>query len=420
LKIAIVNTLLKGGASKSAQRLVIGLESMKIKVNFIIKNSKGCEQALLNKFEVLEKSNISKKALKYFKLDGLLNYKNSSFLKSRSEAGLDKFSFPNSKFEIEKSLLVQNSDLINLHWVADFLDYKSFFNSVKAKPIIWTLHDEAPFSFGQHYNEKLVLNSSDQLRVRIKTAQELKVEQKIRDFKLKVFEKVENLTVVGPSKWISDESRKSEIFSKYETHIIPNAVNTEIFRLWDKQICKRLFQIDDDRPSILFVADNLNDNRKGFRLLINALKNLNNEKLNFLIVGSGEFDKAEFEINHKLIFLNRVNDERMMSIIYNAADLFLLPSIMDNLPNTAIESICCGTPVIGFNVGGIPEIVKNGENGYLADSLDSENLSENILKGLRNISIFDNIHISMLARNKYKLEVQAKRYVELFQSKISC
>jgi glycosyltransferase involved in cell wall biosynthesis len=91
---------------------------------------------------------------------------------------------------------------------------------------------------------------------------------------------------------------------------------------------------------------------------------------------------------------------------------------MDNLPNTAIESICCGTPVIGFRIGGIPDIVSHGENGYLADNLDSERLAENILKGIRNIDSFDNEYISSEAIKKYPLELQASRYIELFKNTI--
>jgi glycosyltransferase involved in cell wall biosynthesis len=417
LNITIVNTYLKGGASKSAQRLHLGLVNLGYDPKFLVKNNKGCEQALISGYLTVEKPNKIERVKKYLKIADKSNPVFDGLINNRSLNGLDKFSLPYSKLNISRLIEVQNADVINLHWVADFLDYRSFFKS-NDKPVFWTLHYESPYSYGEHYNEKYILDKQKNIKPRFKSQFEKKCENKIRDFKLKIFDKVENLEIIGPSKWICDESKKSELFSKYKTNYIPNGINTGIYRLWDKSFAKKFFNINEEYPSLLFVADNVNDNRKGLRLLLSALEFLKEENLNLLIVGSGEININTKNTKHTVYRFGRINDERVISLVYNAADYFLIPSIMDNLPNTAIESICCGTPVIGFRIGGIPDIVSHGENGYLADNLDSERLAENILKGIRNIDSFDNEYISSEAIKKYPLELQASRYIELFKNTI--
>jgi len=224
------------------------------------------------------------------------------------------------------------------------------------------------------------------------------------------------LQIVGPSKWICNQSKNSEVFGNFRTHHIPNSINTKIFKFFNKDYSKDLFNLPKDVPTVLFVADTFDNNRKGFRFLYQALELLSDQKLNLLVIGSGNITKYSFGINHKMFFLGSVKEELIMSIAYNAADLFIIPSIMDNLPNTAIESICCGTPVIGFEIGGIPDIIQDGLNGYLAKNLSTESLALSIKKGLVNLSLFDNVNISELARTKYRLEIQAQKYVDLFES----
>ncbi len=417
MKITLVNTLLKGGASKSAQRLYNGLKLFNHETKFLVKNNIGSDQCIISEFETFQKSNKFRKIVKYLDIKLQFNEEFGKFLNIRSEQGLDKFSLPYSNCKIYNSEIIKNSDLINLHWVAEFLDFKSFFGYIE-KPVIWTLHDEFPFSVGEHYIEHLVFNEFSELKPRVKSDFEKKVELKLRESKLKIFEKVDKLTIVGPSQWICEQSRSSELFSKYDTYNIPYGVNTDIFKFWDKDFAKRFFNIPNDCPSILFVADNINENRKGIRLLLSALNKLEGEKLNLLVVGSGEININIKDSTLKLYRFGRINDERIISLIYNAADYFVIPSIMDNLPNTAIESICCGTPVIGFRVGGIPDIVSDGVNGYLSDKLNSENLAEVILKGIRNVNSFDNVNISKEAIKKYPLELQARRYIDLFKNVI--
>jgi glycosyltransferase involved in cell wall biosynthesis len=413
----LVNTSFKGGASKSAQRLFCGLQILGMDVDFLAKNHKGSEHRIIDKYSLAESNRFFIKIEK--KLKNLSKIKNEydKYLLWRTHNGAEKFSGLKSNIKIDKVINKKNFEFVNLHWVADFLDYNSFFKSCKL-PIFWTLHDESPYSFGEHYNQKLIVGLNGMIQEREISDLEKKIQGKIRKQKLEIFEKVNNLTIIGPSRWICEQSKNSEIFEKYKTYNIPNGLNTDVFRLWDKELCKSFLNILKENVTLLFVADSLENHRKGFRILLRSLEMLGNVKLNIMLIGTDKPKDLKFSDNHKVYSLGTVIDERVMSMVYNAADLFIIPSLMDNLPNTAIESICCGTPIIGFDIGGIPDIVEDGVNGTLVQKICPEQLAVAILNGITNLEIFNNIDISLNATEKYKLERQALRYIELFEGKV--
>jgi glycosyltransferase involved in cell wall biosynthesis len=412
----LVNTSLKGGASKSAQRLFCGLQSVGVDVEFLAKNQKGQEHRIIDKYSVAESNSYFRKfEQKLRKLK--INDEYEKYLDWRTKNGLEKFSNLKSVYEIDKIINNKNFQFVNLHWVADFLDYESFFKNCK-KPIYWTLHDESPYSFGEHYNQRHIVDESGMIQLREHSSREKKIQGKIRNQKLKIFEKVHNLTIIGPSKWICEQSQDSEVFGKYKTFNIPYGLNTNVFSLWDKNFCKTFLDIPIYYPTLLFVADSLENHRKGFRILLKSLELLGNLELNIMLIGSDRPKDLKLSDNHKVYTLGTVIDERVMSIVYNAADLFIIPSLMDNLPNTALESVCCGTPVIGFDIGGIPDIIEDGVNGLLVKKLCPEHLAKSLQDGINNLEKFNNANISKNAVEKYQIGRQASRYLELFESQI--
>jgi hypothetical protein len=318
----LVNSSLKGGASKSAQRLYSGLQSVGMNVDFLVKNQKGSEHRIIDKYSVAESKNYLKKIEQKLK-NYVLTNEYDKYLVWRLKNGLEKFSNLKSDFKIDKIIKNQNYQFINLHWVADFLDYKSFFLNCK-KPIYWTLHDESPYSFGEHYNQKFIVDANGMIQQRELTTLDKKIQCGIRKQKLKIFEKVKNLTIIGPSKWICDQSKNSEVFGKYRTYNIPYGLNTDVFRLWDKEFCKTFLEIPSDKPTLLFVADSLENHRKGFRILLKSLELLGNLKLNIILIGSNKPKDLKFSDNHSIYSFGTVIDERVMSIVYNAADVFVM------------------------------------------------------------------------------------------------
>lgn len=123
----------------------------------------------------------------------------------------------------------------------------------------------------------------------------------------------------------------------------------------------------------------------------------------------------EVNLNENIIELGRINDEKLMAMVYSASDLFVIPSLYDNLPNTMIESLLCGTPVIGFNIGGIPDVVIDQKTGYLCPEISVQSLKETIEKFLINPDIFDREKIAAISKSKYASNIQAKNYIELYQ-----
>jgi glycosyltransferase involved in cell wall biosynthesis len=415
MKISLINTWLSGGASKSAQRLFKGLKDVNrnYQLEFFIKNYKNKELAIIDNYKCLEEFSFLEKLKRKIKINGSNNEFNN-YLEYRKREGLDYFSDIHNRSKNIQNEYLETADIINLHWVAELLDYSKFFSKFK-QPIYWTLHDQSPFLCGNHYEENYSVDEKGNIFSREKSDLEVRWENRLRKEKLEVFKNVKNLEIIAPSMWMAESAKKSELFKDFNVHHIPNGLETNHFKLLDKHLSKDVFGLPKDKKVILFVSENIEVNRKGFKVLLRALEFIDNEDFAIAVVGKGNFEKPK-ELSHIPIFnLGTIIDERLMAMAYNTADLFVIPSLVDNLPNTAIEAICCGTPVVGFATGGIPDIIQHGYNGYLTDVINAESLAAQISFGLKNLSEFDYETISTLAREKYNLQKQARAYLELFE-----
>lgn len=415
MKIALINTWLYGGASKSAQRLYKGFTNLQInhEFNFFVKNNKNKEYAIIENYLSLEKVSFFEKFIRKIKILESNNEINN-YRKYRKREGLDYFSdIHNSSRNIQNEDL-KSANVINLHWVAELLDYSSFFSKFK-QPLYWTLHDQSPFLNGNHYEEKYSVDENGNVYSREKSDVDIFWENRLKKEKFRIFKSVKNLEIIAPSIWMSKSAKMSELFRDFKVHHIPNGLDTSIFKVLSKNLSKEVFGLPHDKQVILFVSENIEVNRKGLKVLLKALEFIKNENFAIAVVGKGNFEKPK-ELSQIPIFnLGIIIDERLMAVAYNAADLFVIPSLIDNLPNTAIEAVCCGTPVVGFATGGIPEIIQHGFNGYLTNEINAESLSQQIGLGLKNLSAFDSDTISLLAREKYNLQNQANAYLELFE-----
>ena len=156
------------------------------------------------------------------------------------------FSFPDSKYDITLSELYREADIVNLHWVADFLDYKSFFMK-NNKPVVWTLHDMNPFSGGEHYEEKyLGIDESGFPVNRIISEEEIRVAKDNIELKKQVITNLSNLTIVAPSEWLAAEARRSEIFKNTPVFCIPNGLDSDVYKPRDKNYSRDLLNIQKD------------------------------------------------------------------------------------------------------------------------------------------------------------------------------
>ncbi len=424
MKILIVNTFDTGGAANACIRLHEGLLRESIDSSLLLKEkNKNIEASF--KFKPIEKKLVPIRLLN--KIRKKIGLKNSSrkvssktkiknqFLEERS-VSLEYFSFPESDFDIIDSELYKAADVINLHWTAFFLDYKSFFKKNK-KPVVWTLHDMNPFSGGEHYEEEIFgIDSNGYPLQRNRIPQEITISKKNIQLKKKILKNVQNLTIVAPSQWLAEEARKSDVFFSKPVHCIPYGLDSEIFILNDKESSRDLLGLPQNKTVILFVADNLNNHRKGFEYLIRAFEHL--QLIDIVLCAIGDKNEALSRLTG-VIMLGRIEDAQMMSKVYSAADVMVIPSLMDNLPNTVLESLLCGTPVIGFPVGGITDMVSHLENGILTNEISVSALAGSIMAFLKHGVSQNRSTIRTKAIEKYDSPVQANAYINLFKSVIN-
>lgn len=420
MKIVIVNTYDRGGAANSCKRLHLGLLLAGITSSILLRfkqnnwSNSVCFKQPQKKLSLSVKTvNKLKRILKELKLNSdkdLSKNNEALFIKNRIQ-GLEMFSFPNSDFDINQSEIYKEADIVNLHWVANFLDYKTFFELNK-KPVVWTLHDMNPFTGGEHYEETYL--GIDELGFpikRLKSKEEKLFDKKNLKIKMKALSNVANLTIVTPSEWLAEEARKSEVFKGRPVLCIPYGLDSEVFSPRDKNYSRELLNIPIDKKVLLFVADSIDNNRKGFAFLKKAFEQLLDSSLILCAIGN---KNTELESIANILELGTINDERLMSVVYSAADVFVIPSLMDNLPNTVLESLMCGTPVIGFPVGGIPDMIQDGVNGFITEEMSVNSLVETLIKFLNNPTCFNEVEIRNNAIIKYDQKVQSKKYIDLF------
>jgi glycosyltransferase involved in cell wall biosynthesis len=421
MKILLVNTYDNGGAANACIRLHQGLLNQGVASKLLLLHkTKDIEKSFLfkknpetnNRSRSYYFKRIQQKIAKKWNLPFLKPRlsKEEVFLKSRA-AGLELFSSPYSKYDITNSPLYQEADIINLHWVAGFLDHESFFKKNK-KPVIWTLHDMHPFTGGEHYVE--MIHGIDDQGMPVKR-NVLDIEKSYSkenlDYIINSLELFKSLSIVAPSKWLQSEASKSELFKTRKVHLIPYGLDVNTFKNRDKTFARELYSIPLHKKVIIFVADSIFNNRKGYVYLKRALEKLDREDIILCSIGKGKpVLETDIEVRH----LGSISDERIISLVYSLADVFVIPSLMDNLPNTVLESLLCGTPVIGFPIGGIPDMIKHGKNGLLTTEVSVDSLKEAIEYYLLNGVAYSKEEIRTLAVEKYDQSVQAKTYEKLF------
>lgn len=418
MKILHINTFDQGGAANACTRLHLGLIELGVDSKLVVKEKK---VSVSNSYGFFSLS-LKNRWIEFFKKIGfrfglsdhpLLGNREKERRKIYKEyfPTFEFFSTPYSDFDLTESKLFNEAHIIHLHWVAGFLDYPSFFSKCN-KPVVWTLHDMAPFTGGYHYVGYDL--SFEEFRKEVPHFSE-KQSQLLNEFltiKKSALSKFDRLSIVAPSQWLLKLSSKSELFSRFSHFHIPYGLPKKNFRYQDPLEAKEKLNLPMDKFILLFVSDSIKNPRKGMKILLEALKQLDMDNIQLCCVGKvlENEDLAEVKI------LGKIQDPDQLATIYSAADLFIIPSLEDNLPNTVLEALMCGTPVLGFPIGGIPEMVIPGENGFLANEVSVIGLSKALQFSIENLNQLDRKEISNKAKSKYSSEIQAKKYLELYRS----
>lgn len=308
-------------------------------------------------------------------------------------------------------------DVVNLHWVGDgFVSIES----VSRLPgrVLWTLHDMWPFTGGCHYaggcrRFEASCGACPQLGSRRpRDLSRINLARRRR-----AWDRLE-MTIVCPSRWLAREARASRVFARSRIEVIPYGLDLDRFRPVDPADARSTMGLPKDRRLVLFgAASALSDARKGFPLLLEALRRLAahgwGDRLELLVFGAAEAAPAQLPLPAR--FLGELAEDHALARAYSAADVFVAPSIEDNLPNTVLEALACGTPVVGFDIGGMPDMVQPGVTGGLAASGDTDDLARAIA------AVLDHPEPARLrtacradAEDRYPAALQARRYAELY------
>lgn len=311
---------------------------------------------------------------------------------------------------------IPDVDLINLHWVAGFVDIANLLTVIKDKPIVWRLSDQNPITGGCHYDAgcgKFISGCHNCPQLGSNNDKDLS--HWIWQQKKKLFDQIDSsrFHFIAQSNWMADLVGESEIFNKFNCTVVPNGLDINIFKPLDREYSRNLFNIPQDKTVILFVSDSISNKRKGLDYLLKALQHLsNNESVLLCAVGRNKIENLSFK---NFVHLGSISDPRLLSIAYAMSDLHIIPSVQDNLANTVIESLCCGTPVIGFPIGGNLDMIESGVNGLLSKNVSVEALRISIDEFLHNPDVFDRNKISKLASDKYNHEAQALTISNLYK-----
>jgi glycosyltransferase involved in cell wall biosynthesis len=270
-----------------------------------------------------------------------------------------------------------NPDVIHLHWVCGEMLSISQIGRLSG-PIVWTLHDMWPFCGAEHYAEDFRWREGYTPNNRPSYESRLDLNRWVWERKRKNWKRP--FHIVAPSEWLGQCVRESALMKGWPVTVIPNALNTDAWAPIERSLARRLLNLPQDELLVLFGAMGGRQKFiKGFDLLRTALAHLRDQRsdLRLLVFGQGvpqEPDSLRFPVH----YMGHLYDDLTIRVLYSAADVMVIPSRQDNLPNTGVESLACGTPVVAFDTCGLPDIVNHLKNGYLARPFDTEDLAAGI------------------------------------------
>jgi glycosyltransferase involved in cell wall biosynthesis len=411
MKILLVSSQdINSGAGRAAYRLCKALEQNGVDVKLLVRSKFATDWNIIGPTNRLDK--IIALMLPFLDLV-IFN------IFYRKRKGVFSSSLFGSKF-VWRNLIEYNPDVVHLHWVNAGTFKISDLLKIK-KDVVWTMHDEWLYTGVCH-----VANGCKKYEITCQSCPELKSNQKydlsffLHKRKKRIFNKdlQKSLTIVGLSNWIVKRAQKSKMISNIPLVHLPNCIDTDFFKPIDKATAKDFFNLPLDKKVILFGAVNaLSDKNKGFDLLEKALEGFKyRTDLIYFVLGASE--KVEsISGNTNIRIISHKFDEETLVLLYNASDVVVVPSRQENLSNTIMESLACGTPVVSFNTGGNSDLIVHKKNGYLATSFDAIDLQNGLSFVLENADykrLIINARNSILENFSYR--VVAKRYIRMYKN----
>lgn len=313
--------------------------------------------------------------------------------------------------------ILGEADIINIHWCVGLFDYLGAPQALHGKKVVWTLHDMNAFTGGCHYaGECTRYREARGCRDCPQLGQgPYDLAAKIWAQKQKVLKSLD-ITVVCPSKWLSTCASASVIFRDCRHELIPYGLPLDEFCPVARQQARERFGLPLDREIVLFGSESIKNRRKGFDLMLSMMRSLPQkceQWQNVLLVTFGNPD-VQFPPDLPIRSLGVLNSTEDIACAYSAADVYVITSREDNLPNTVLESLACGTPVAGFNIGGIPDMVCGPHLGLLVEPFDCAALAGAVAEILRQGRGKYANGCRTDAQRRYALSRQSEDYLDLF------
>ena len=277
----------------------------------------------------------------------------------------------------------QQADIIHLHWVNQgFLSLSELRRILASgKPVVWTMHDMWPCTgICHHARECTAFHTHCHHCPQLHHPGAHDLSWKIFERKASIYSEA-RITFIGCSQWIADQASKSRLLGGHQIVSIPNTYNHHAFCPGPKEEARLRFSLPRRLRLVLFACQKVTNERKGLDYLFTALRtplmHSWQGRLALVVVGEMAEDVAE-RMPLPIYTLNYIEEEQDMAELYRAVDLFVTPSLEENLPNTIMEAMACGTPCVGFDIGGVPEMIDHQQNGYVARYRDAEDLARGI------------------------------------------
>lgn len=413
MRVLIVNTSEKtGGAAVASNRLMVALNNNGVKAKMLVRDK------VSDDITVVELPNKAMQQWKFlwerFKIFVNLRFRRKHLFEvDTASCGTDITSLPEFK----------EADVIHLEWInqgmLSLADINKILNS--GVPVVWTMHDLWPASSICHYAKGCLNFKSGCHNCRLLpgNGSDNDLSARVWQKKNRVYGK-SSIQFVTCSRWLETQAKESALLRNQLVVSIPNPIDTLIFKVKDKQAAREHFALPKDMRIILFVSQRVTDERKGMSYFVEAIKKMVSENPNLaentaIAILGGHSDDIVEDLPMKSYSLGYIGNEKEIVNVYNSADMFVLSSVEDNLPNTIMEAMACGVPCVGFNVGGIPEMIDHKKNGYVANYKDAADLAE----GMR--WVLDGADIKELSRqavakvaSHYSQRAVALRYIDIY------
>ena len=418
MRVTLINTSdAGGGAPVASMRLLKALESARIDVKLLVQTKK----TTAVRVHETDKNffNRLKEKFHFF-------YERLPFIAffAKDKSVRFAFSTANAGISIASEPFILEADILHLHWTnSGFLSIENLKELLAlGKPIVWTLHDMWTFTGGCHYAgtcDHFKRHCGDCYFLRNPGPNDISYDGWLH--KQDLYTKARKINFVSCSHWLATVAQQSSLIKNFKIQSIPNPIDTEIYAPGDTFSLRLKWNIDPASKIILFGAANINDRRKGISYLVDALLRLKNDyvqssTIEVIIFGKNKhFDVTQLPFHvHEL---NLISSQKDLVELYSLSDIYVLPSVEDNLPNTVMESLACGTPVVAFNTGGLPEMIDHKKNGYLAHFKSAADLAKGIYETLYSEHAQEmSVHARNKVLNNFTNDKVSYQYIEVYQS----